>query len=181
MTLNWCMSAWCKQNMRRDSSIFTAWHQPRNNRHSAVSTPLWWSLFQTRCVKLVIQSHIRLKRSESARKQRIALYKKIHQSSPIYVGRSGQAVNVKSVRLVSRRTSVWFRRFGSPLSPKVAVHGHCLVTLPLTINKTFKCLSSMPILMRELSIVYDFPSLLGSGSPILSKLTSSLRTETTRR
>ena len=40
-------------------------------------------------------------------------------------------------------------RFGCPLFSELVICGHRLVTLPLTINKTFKCLSSMPILMRK--------------------------------
>ena len=53
-----------------------------------------------------------------------------------------------AVRLVSGRTSVRFR-FGSPLSSKVVVCGHCLATLSLTINETLKWLSSLPILMQH--------------------------------
>ena len=34
-------------------------------------------------------------------------------------------------------------RFGSPLSSKVAAYGHCIVTLPLTMNETLKWLSSL--------------------------------------
>ena len=34
-------------------------------------------------------------------------------------------------------------RFGSPFSSKVVVCGHCLVTLPLTINETLKWFSSV--------------------------------------
>ena len=34
------------------------------------------------------------------------------------------------------------------LFKKVVVCGHCLVTLPLTINETLKWLSSLPILMQ---------------------------------
>ena len=50
--------------------------------------------------------------------------------------------------LVSGGTSVR-GRFGSPLSSKVVVCGHCLVTLSLTINETLKWLSSLPISMQE--------------------------------
>ena len=39
--------------------------------------------------------------------------------------------------------------FGFPFSSKVVVCGHCLVSLPLTINETLKWLSSLPILMQE--------------------------------
>ena len=38
-----------------------------------------------------------------------------------------------------------------PFSSKVVVCGHCLVTLPLTINETLKWLSLLPILMQESS------------------------------
>ena len=61
------------------------------------------------------------------------------------VSRSGLAV---SVRLVSRGTSVRIC-FGAPFSSKVAVCGHCLVTLSLTINETLKWLSSLPTLMQK--------------------------------
>ena len=40
-------------------------------------------------------------------------------------------------------------RFGSRLSSKVVVCGHCLVTLSLTINQTLKWLSSLPVLMHN--------------------------------
>ena len=52
------------------------------------------------------------------------------------------------VRLVSKGTSVRIR-FGSHLSSKVVVCGHCLVTLSLTINETLKWLSSLPTLMQK--------------------------------
>ena len=51
-------------------------------------------------------------------------------------------------RLVSKGNSVRIR-FGSPLSSKVVVCRHCLVTLSLTINETLKWLSSLPIVMHE--------------------------------
>ena len=44
---------------------------------------------------------------------------------------------------VSRGTSVRIR-FGSPVSSKVVVCGHCLVTLSFTINETLKWFSSLP-------------------------------------
>ena len=50
--------------------------------------------------------------------------------------------------LVSRRTSVQFR-FGSSLSSKVVVCGHCPVTLSLTIKETLKRPSSLPTLMQK--------------------------------
>ena len=55
------------------------------------------------------------------------------------------------VKLVSGRASAWFH-FGSSFSSKpekVVVCGHCLVTLSLTISETLKWLSSLPILMQE--------------------------------
>ena len=52
-------------------------------------------------------------------------------------------------RLVTRKTSVQFR-FGPPLSSKVVVCGHRLVTLFLKLKETLKRLSSLPTLMREL-------------------------------
>ena len=54
----------------------------------------------------------------------------------------------QGVSLVSRGTSVQIC-FGSPLSSKVVVCWHCLVTLSLTINETLKCLLSLPTLMHE--------------------------------
>ena len=70
-----------------------------------------------------------------------------HNSHPLYVSRFGLAVRF---RLVSRRASAQLR-FGSPSSLKriQVVCGHCLVTLPLTINETLKWLSSLPILTQE--------------------------------
>ena len=41
--------------------------------------------------------------------------------------------------------------FGSIFSSKVEICGHRLVTLPLTINETFKWLSSLPILVQNRS------------------------------
>ena len=38
--------------------------------------------------------------------------------------------------------------FDSPFSSKVRVHGHHLVTLPLTVNETLAWLSSLPIIMQ---------------------------------
>ena len=49
--------------------------------------------------------------------------------------------------LVSGRISVGYR-FGSPFSSKVVVFGHGLVTLSLTVNKTLKRLSLLPISMQ---------------------------------
>ena len=40
-------------------------------------------------------------------------------------------------------------RFGSPFSSKVVIYGHCLVTLPCTINHILKWLTSLPILTRK--------------------------------
>ena len=56
-------------------------------------------------------------------------------------------------RLVSEWTSVQFPRSGSPLSSKVVVCGHGLVTLSLTINETLNWLSSLPILMQVILVV----------------------------
>ena len=44
-------------------------------------------------------------------------------------------------------------RFGSPFPYKVVVCGPCFVTLPFTINETFKWLSSLPMLMQEIILV----------------------------
>ena len=44
-------------------------------------------------------------------------------------------------------------RFGSPLSSKVVVCGHCLVTLPLTINEILKRVTSLAVLMQKLIIL----------------------------
>ena len=40
-------------------------------------------------------------------------------------------------------------RFGSPFSSKIVIYGHCLVTLPCTINETLKWCTSLPFLMRK--------------------------------
>ena len=67
----------------------------------------------------------------------------------------------KALRLVSRGTSVRIR-FGSPLSSKVVVCGHCLVNSSLTVKETLKWLSSLPTLTLSppkeselLSIVHE--------------------------
>ena len=44
-------------------------------------------------------------------------------------------------------TSVQFPTWA--LSSKAVVHGHCLVTLPFTLNETLKWHSSLPILMQD--------------------------------
>ena len=64
-------------------------------------------------------------------------------SVPLSSNRLGPAV-----RLVNRRASVRFH-FGAPLSSKVVVCGHCLVTLSLTANETLRRLSALPILMQD--------------------------------
>ena len=66
----------------------------------------------------------------------------------IKVRRSGLAV-----RLVSRGTSVQFHHFGFPLSSKVVICGHCLVTLSFTITETLKWLSSLPVLIAGVILV----------------------------
>ena len=43
-------------------------------------------------------------------------------------------------------------RFGSPLSSKHVVYGHCLVTLPLTIYETVKWLSSLPYIILFVTV-----------------------------
>ena len=69
-------------------------------------------------------------------------------------------------------------RFFLPLSSKIVVYGHCLVTSPCTMNETLKWLTSPPILMWKSfwwwqpSIRYklSLPShLLGFRSPSLSR------------
>ena len=39
-------------------------------------------------------------------------------------------------------------RFSSPFSSKIVVYGHCLMTLPCTINEISKRLTSLPILFN---------------------------------
>ena len=40
-------------------------------------------------------------------------------------------------------------RFGSPFSSKLVVYGHCLTTLPCTMNETLTWLTSLPVIMRK--------------------------------
>ena len=71
--VNTCMVAGYTQNVRRDGSS-CLWHQPFNVQpYGAVSTPLRW-IFKN-ALQSLIQNHMRQERRESARKQRIALYK----------------------------------------------------------------------------------------------------------
>ena len=44
-------------------------------------------------------------------------------------------------------------RFGSPFSSIIVIYGHCLVTLPCTINETFKWLTSLAHLNAEIILV----------------------------
>ena len=75
-------------------------------------------------------------------------------SSEFWVRESGVRVLLPvsqfglAIALISRRSSVRIC-FGSPFSSKVVVCGHRLVTMYLTINKTIKGLSSLPILKLE--------------------------------
>ena len=63
----------------------------------------------------------------------------------IFMGQFGIVVRH---RLVSRRA--WLDSALALLSfSKFVVCGHCLVTLSLTVNKTLKWLSSLPVLMQE--------------------------------
>ena len=73
--------------------------------------------------------------------------------------------------------------FGSPLSSEVAVCGHCLVILFLTVNGTLKWLSSLPILKQEsfwwwqCSERYSLPLPPPPGISVLASISS----ETARR
>ena len=59
-------------------------------------------------------------------------------------------VNVMVRRSVGKRKDAGSTPlFGSSISSKVVIYGHCLVTLPCTTNATVKWLTSMPILMRK--------------------------------
>ena len=91
-----------------------------------------------------------------------ATYGRLTQSGRHAISTSTRGINVAALRTLSVS---WFgltvrhsinnqRELGSkPLrlsfSSKVIVCGHCLVILSLTINKTLKWLSSVPILMQE--------------------------------
>ena len=55
----------------------------------------------------------------------------------------------QGARLVSGRKQVGLPGFGSLFSSKIVIYGHCLVTLPCTINETVKWLTLLPILMRN--------------------------------
>ena len=109
---------------RRDGSSFM-WLQPCKYITSVDS-------------KAIHSCGITYEGSESARERRTALYKNDQHTQPVW----------PSGKLVSRRPAVRFR-FSSPLSSKVVVCGHCLVTLSLIINETLKWLSSLPTLMQE--------------------------------
>ena len=62
---------------------------------------------------------------------------------------------VSQLGLVARRSAGEWKdtgstpRFGSPLSSKTVIYGHCLVTLPGTINETVKWLTLLRILLRK--------------------------------
>ena len=84
-------------------------------------------------------------------------YIQVREYTPVVVSRFGLAV---------RREAGKQRDLGSNLLRisfifKVVVSGHCLVTLSLTINKTLKCLSSLPILMQESTIYVSNRCLFG--------------------
>ena len=79
--VNTCMVAEYTQNVRRDGSS-CMWHQPFNIQPCcAVSTPLRW-IFKT-ALQSLIQNYMRQERRESARKQRIALYKSDQQQQSL--------------------------------------------------------------------------------------------------
>ena len=46
-------------------------------------------------------------------------------------------------------------RFGSTFSSKIVIYGHCLVSLPCTINETLKWLTSLPHRTAEIILVVD--------------------------
>ena len=67
---------WCTQNLRRDGSSFT-WDKPCSSQR-VLSVHHFRGNFKIRVTKRLhslIQNHMRHVRSESAREQRIALYK----------------------------------------------------------------------------------------------------------
>ena len=68
--VTWCMVVWCTQNLRRDGCSFM-WHQPCQRCKYTTSV----DINNTRCIQSLIQNHMRHVRTESAREQRIALYK----------------------------------------------------------------------------------------------------------
>ena len=79
--VNTCMVAGYTQNVRRDGSS-CMWHQPFNIQPcGAVSTPLRW-IFKT-ALQSLIQNYMRQELRESARKQRIALYKSDQQQQSL--------------------------------------------------------------------------------------------------
>ena len=44
-------------------------------------------------------------------------------------------------------------RFGSPFSSKMVIYGHCLVTLPFTMNETLNWLTSLAHLNVEIILM----------------------------
>ena len=44
-------------------------------------------------------------------------------------------------------------RFGSPFSSQIVTYGHCLVTLPRTMNETLKSLTSLAQLNAEIILM----------------------------
>ena len=73
-----------------------------------------------------------------------------HRASLAHSSVGKQTPSIALLQFVSRGTSVRIR-FGSPFSSKrLWFVNSCLVTLSLTINKTFKWLSPLPILIQEL-------------------------------
>ena len=73
--VNWCMVKWCTQNLRQNGSISGGTSHATTKERYQYTTPV--DINDTRYERLLslIQNHMRHVRSESAREQRIALYK----------------------------------------------------------------------------------------------------------
>ena len=73
--VNWCMVEWCTQNLRRDGSISRGTsHATTTERYQCI-TSLDINNTRYKRIQSLIHNHMRHVRSESAREQRIALYK----------------------------------------------------------------------------------------------------------
>ena len=74
-TVTWCMVEWCTQNMHRDSSISRGTSHATTKEHYQYTTSEHINNTRYKRIQSLIQNHMRHVRIESAREQRIALYK----------------------------------------------------------------------------------------------------------
>ena len=69
------MVEWCTQNLRRDGSISRGTSHATTKQHYQYTTSVDINNTRYKMLQSLIQNHMRHVRSESAREQRIALYK----------------------------------------------------------------------------------------------------------